>query len=101
MGKQSKNKVDKSKTEAEEKPKSKLREKKVLPGVDYLLKYGDPEKEGQPKEFWDIYFFPVFCCVTFILSFFVFYYFIENHTTHKSFELPRMKGAHGHPKAEL
>eukprot|EP00980_Cylindrotheca_fusiformis_P000290 scaffold66_cov115-Cylindrotheca_fusiformis.AAC.22 len=66
------------------------RKKKEIPGVDYLLKHGDPESEGKPKTFAETYSFPIFVVVMFILSFFVFYYFIENHTTHRPIVLPRM-----------
>ena len=71
-------------------PPKGYKRKKQVPSVDFLLKNGDPESEGKPKSWAEVYGFPVFVMVTFILSFFVFYYFIENHTTHRPIKLPRM-----------
>ena len=64
--------------------------KKDLPSVDFLLKNGAPDTADKPKSWADVYGPPVFTLVAFILSFFVFYYFIENHTTHRPIKLPRM-----------
>lgn len=70
-------------------PKGYKRKKKVPP-VSFLLKHGDPESEGKPKSWADEYVFPLFVLVAFILSFFVFQYVIENHTTHRPIKLPRV-----------
>mmetsp|Transcript_12995 Transcript_12995/g.30768 ORF Transcript_12995/g.30768 Transcript_12995/m.30768 type:complete len:108 (-) Transcript_12995:558-881(-) len=64
--------------------------KKQVPPVSFLLKNGDPESADKPQSWMDVYGPPVMIMITFILSFFVFHYFIENHTTHKPITLPRM-----------
>lgn len=79
----------------EEKPKDDTvpkgyRRKREIPSVDFLLKNGDPDSADKPKTFADTYFFPVLVVILFVLSFFAFYYVIENHTTHRPMILPRM-----------
>lgn len=82
--------VDSDKQE-EEKPVPKgYKRKKEIPPVSFLLKHGDPEKVDKPQTWSEMYGPPVMIMITFILSFFVFYYFIENHTTHRPITLPRM-----------
>ncbi|KAL3935479.1 MAG: hypothetical protein SGBAC_009007 [Bacillariaceae sp.] len=78
----------------EDKPVPKgFKRKKKVPPVSFLLKNGDPESEGKPKTWTDVYGPPVAIMIVFILSFFVFGYFIQNHTTHKPITLAQRQRA--------
>ncbi|CAJ1942684.1 unnamed protein product [Cylindrotheca closterium] len=80
-----------SNEEKEEKPVPKgYKRKKTVPPVSFLLKHGDPETADKKMSWRELYGPPVMIMITFVLSFFVFYYFIENHTTHRPITLPRM-----------
>jgi hypothetical protein len=73
------------------------RRKTDLPSVEFLLKNGDPDAPKKPKTLMETYLFPIFVMMLFVLSFFAFYYVIENHTTHRPMTLPRM-GKNTRPK---
>ncbi|KAL3935478.1 MAG: hypothetical protein SGBAC_009006 [Bacillariaceae sp.] len=75
----------------EEKPVPKgFKRKKKVPPVSFLLKHGDPEAAGKPPTWMEMYGPPVAIMIFFVLSFFVFGHFIQNHTTHRPMTLPRM-----------
>jgi flagellar biosynthesis protein FlhB len=77
--------------EQKDKPVPKgYKRKKQVPPVSFLLKHGDPETVDKKQTWTEMYGPPVMIMITFVLSFFVFYYFIENHTTHRPITLPRM-----------
>jgi phosphotransferase system glucose/maltose/N-acetylglucosamine-specific IIC component len=60
--------------------------------VEFLLKNGDPDPTAAkaPKTLMETYLFSILVMLLFVLSFFAFYYVIENHTTHRPMTLPRM-----------
>jgi hypothetical protein len=81
--------MEETKAEDDSVPKG-FRRKPDLPSVEFLLKNGDPDAAKKPKTYSETYLFPILVMILFILSFFAFYYVIENHTTHRPMTLPRM-----------
>ena len=66
------------------------KEKADIPHVSDLLAFGAPETANVRKTWKDKLMFPLALFITFVLSFFVFDYMINNFTTHKPIKLPNV-----------